>query len=106
MSRSYKKYPRVKCEKSCKYGKRLANKYVRRYLKQGNMLSNGCEYKKLYQSADICDYSFVQFKEWAIDEFYKDQYDIINNVKSWKANYVNKTLEEALAEWYVYYKAK
>ena len=58
MSRSYKKYPSGKCERSCKWGQRQANKRIRHTLQT---ISNGGAYKKLYNSWDICDYKFVAF---------------------------------------------
>ncbi len=58
MSRSYKKYPSCKCERSCKKGQRVANKKIRHFKSD---ISNGREYKKLYCSWDICDYKFIAF---------------------------------------------
>ena len=58
MSRSYKKHPSVKCEKSCKWGKRQANRKFRHTL---DNVSNGKYYRKVYSSWDICDYKFVAF---------------------------------------------
>lgn len=64
MSRSYKKTPFVKCEKSCKKGKRWANKKVRACVEA---LSHKT-YKKLFCSWDICDYyeitSWEEYKFW------------------------------------------
>lgn len=57
MSRSYKHHPHVKCEKSCKKGKRWANKKVRQFLKN-NPISNGCQYQKVFNTCDICDYGW------------------------------------------------
>jgi len=58
MSRSYKKYPSGKCERSCKKGQRFANKTIRQY---NDVIPNGKVYKRLYCSWDICDYKFVAF---------------------------------------------
>lgn len=105
MSRSYKKFPTVKIGYSyrgSKKAKKVANRKVRRYLKD---ISNGSSYKKIYPSREIWDYSFTKFKEWEIKEWYDDQYEIMNNINSWKRKY-NTTLEEALNNWYKYYKSK
>lgn len=63
MSRSYRKFPLCKCERSCKWGKKQANKRVRRYKGE---ISNGRNYKKLYESWEICDYAFSEtWKEYS-----------------------------------------
>lgn len=56
MSRSYKKYPVYKDGKSGKIGKRYANKKVRRYK---DYIANGGAYKKIYESRNIHDFSFM-----------------------------------------------
>ena len=58
LSRSYKKYPCCKDERSCKNGQRFANKTIRQY---NDVIPNGKAYKRLYCSWDICDYKFVAF---------------------------------------------
>ena len=104
MSKSYKKFPRVKCEKSCKIGKHFANKKVRAYLKTGKDISNGKGYKKIFDSAEICDYAFTEFEEWIIQDWYKDQYDILNGIREKRD--CDGTLEEALLNWKKFYKRK
>lgn len=98
MSRSKRKYPIVKCEKSCKTGKRFANRRVRRYK---GFISNGKDYKRLYCSWDICDYYFSIFEEDVRRKWYARQKDIKNGVRNWAngSNYENISLEEALLEW-------
>ncbi len=54
MSRSYKKTPIIKGAGSGPYGKRCANRKVRRT--QTILLQNKRAYKKLYESWDINDY--------------------------------------------------
>lgn len=108
MSRSYRKFPKIKCgfsSVSCKFGKRRANKKVRNYLKNGKDISNGSSYKRVFPSSEIYDYSSVMFKEWAIESWYDDQYEIINGVSTWKEEY-NNTLEEELAYWHKRYRSK
>lgn len=106
MSRSYKKYPLVKCEKSCKFGKRIANKKVRAYFKMGKECPNGSAYKKIYNSAEVCDYSCVEFKEWVITKWYATQKDKLHNVRNYTNWADEETLEEELILWYKYYKTK
>lgn len=53
MSRSYKRTPVLKCCGDKKYGKRQANKKVRRSDK--SVLYRGKQYRKLYESWDIND---------------------------------------------------
>jgi len=52
MSRSRKK-PYFTDHTSCKFGKRCANKRLRRQI--GHIYQNGL-YKKLYETWDICDW--------------------------------------------------
>lgn len=87
MSRSYKKFPFCKCERSCKWGKRQANKKVRRYKGE---ISDGHEYQKIFNSWEICDYCFSEtWKEYQLCH------------KIW--NYPD---EPNYYEWYRYYKGK
>lgn len=53
MSRSRKKHP-VACDKTLKWAKKDANKKVR----NTEEISNGSNYKKHYNSWDICDFKF------------------------------------------------
>ncbi len=53
MSRSRKKHP-VACDKTNKWAKRDANKKVR----NTEDIGNGNNYKKYYNSWNICDYKF------------------------------------------------
>lgn len=83
MSRSYKKYPYWKIERSCKKSKKIANNKVRAYLKTDKEIPNGNAYKKIFESWEICDYcSSITLKEW---------------LKRWKDNKY---------KWYTCYKMK
>lgn len=53
MSRSYKKTPIIKDNTYSKFGKKYANKRVRK-----SDLGNNGNYKKLYEQYDISDFSF------------------------------------------------
>jgi hypothetical protein len=54
MSRSYRKTPIVKDNgKHKQYAKRQANKKVRK-----SVCSNGCNYKKVFESWDVMDWKF------------------------------------------------
>lgn len=99
MSRSYKKFPRIRAYygKSGKYGRNQANRKIRR-LPIDYDIPNGRGFKKLNESCDIWDYSFVQFKEWAIEEWEKEEAEIINDIYSWRRKY-HTTLEDALVDW-------
>lgn len=57
MSRSYKKTPIIKCCGDKRYGKRQANKKVRR--SDRTVLLKGKQYRKLYETWDIND--MIQF---------------------------------------------
>lgn len=105
MSRSYKKFPMVKCERSCKYGKKRANKKIRNLRKSGVEIPSGRSYKKLFESCEICDYSFTEFEHWAEEQWYKEEADIINGVRPRLRRY-HTSLEEHMADWKKYYKCK
>lgn len=99
MSRSYKKYPKISVYygKSGKFGRRQANKKIRHLPLEYNIPTGGT-YKKLYESCNICDYSFTEFKEWVITQWEKEEKDLLNNVNTWKRKY-HQTLEEDLINW-------
>lgn len=63
MSRSYRK-PCIKEYKSCKLGKRDANKWLRRTQKNEFSIINGNMYKKFYNSWYITDYKYVIWKSF------------------------------------------
>ena len=59
MSRSYKKTPWCGDHKGT-LKKRFANKYVRTWLKRHpEETLNGGEYRKVYETWDICDYGYT-----------------------------------------------
>ena len=105
MSRSYKKFPLAKQGKSNKVGKKFANRRVRRQIKRGIDIPSGRSYKKVYESWDICDYRWTKSKADTIQDWEEDQKQIANGVNTWKANYP-QTKEEAIIEWYKFYKRK
>ena len=69
MSRSYKKSPVIKEDRSHKEGKKEANSSIRSQLKQGTEIADGSSYKKHFNSYDICDYSFRYSKAQAISDY-------------------------------------
>lgn len=105
MSRSYKKYPLIKCETSCKFGKRQANKCIRN-LPINEDIPNGRAYKKYYCSWNICDYKCVEFKEWVIQKWYANQKDKLYGVRNYTHYADEPTLEEELNLWKKSYKFK
>lgn len=105
MSRSYKKYPKVKAYESGKFGKKQANRTIR-HLPINVEIPNGRSFKKLYESSNIYDYSFTEFKEWVVEKWQSNQKDSLYGVKNGIHWYDNDTLEEALADWKKFYKCK
>lgn len=99
MSRSYKKFPKVSVYygKSGKFGRRRANKKIRN-LSIDYYIPNGGSFKKLYESCNICDYSFTQFKEWEIQDWETEELKIQNGIENWRKKY-HGTLKEALQDW-------
>lgn len=70
MSRTFKKYPGFVDEASRK-DKRLANKKVR---KDWNV-SDGSNYKKLYESYDIRDWKSVFYNDKQLADYIEDERD-------------------------------
>ena len=70
MSRSRKKVPISKDHRSGKWGKKQANRAVRRNKSQS---LKGKEYKKIYDSWDIHDYISFYPKEEAIKDWYAEE---------------------------------
>lgn len=90
MSRSYKKHPYCGDKTNKKFGKKYANRKVRRY--KGD-IANGKAYIKLYEQWNICDYGWVQ--SW--EEFrYR-----------WLSSFFETMTEEELYKyWVTHYKCK
>ena len=99
MSRSYKRFPQVRAYygKSGKIARNFANRKIRR-LPLDYDIPNGRSFKKLYETSEIWDYAFTQFKEWEIQEWEKEESYIANSMYFWRHKY-HTTLEETLADW-------
>ena len=93
MSRSRKKVPICKDHPTGKWGKRQANRAVRR--RKGESL-NRKSYKKVYDSWDIHDYIAFYPKEQAIKDWYIEEND--PNVIGWRHKKY-QTLERWLIAW-------
>ncbi len=110
MSRSYKKFPLFRDNlwgRSNKSGKQYNNRKIRRKLKDTSIdVGNGKNYKQFgIDSWDLWEYKTYKTKQDIIYEWEQDQIEIANGINSWKSKY-NKTLEEAIKSWYLFYKRK
>ena len=110
MSRSFKKFPLYRDNlwgKSLKEGKRYNNRKIRRKIKDVTVdVGNGRDYKRFgLDSWDLWEYKSLETKQDAINDYETDQKEIANGVNSWKLKY-NETLEEAIIDWYKFYKRK
>lgn len=84
MSRSYKRSPVIKDDAGKKFGKKYANKRVRH-----SDIDSGGQYKKVYDSYNICDYSFNLYgikKEDGIPvyRFANRKMSIVDILKYWR----------------------
>jgi hypothetical protein len=79
MSRSYRHTPVVKDNK--RHSKKWARKQANRVVRHAKGISNGSNYKKLYQQWDICDYAhrctindwYERWAKWCYsDDLYKN----------------------------------
>lgn len=110
MSRSYKKFPLFRDNlwgRSNKAGKQYNNRKIRRKLKDISIdVGNGKDYERFgLDSWDLWEYKSYQTKQDAIDEWEQDQIEIANGINSWKSKY-NETLDDAIKNWYLFYKRK
>jgi len=86
MSRSYKKFPICRMSlwgRSMKAGKQMANRKIRRKLKNVNYeISDGHYYKLLgIDRWDLYEFKFLETKQDAIDRWEQDQKDLANGVR-------------------------
>lgn len=76
MSRSFKRYPF--CRPKVKHMKTFSNRRVRRKLKNPNFFISNKEYKKIFNSYDICDYycysSWQMFKAYQRKIWYERKF--------------------------------
>ena len=100
MSRSYKKIPYSGDTKG-KAKKRVANSKVRMTLKNFNKEFKHNDYKKVYESWDICDFSWI--RSWK--EYWKHCLILYNECPQlYKHQPPNK--KEEYRRWYKWYKMK
>ena len=86
MSRSYKHFPisrMVLWGRSMKKGKQVANRKIRRKLKNPDIeVGNGKQYKSLgLDSWDLWEFKFLETKQDAIDRWEQDQKELANGVR-------------------------
>ena len=92
MSRSYKHFPisrMVLWGRSMKKGKQVANRKIRRKLKNPNIeVGNGGYYKSLgLDSWDLWEFKFLETKLDAIERYEKEQLEYENGVRSKKLKF-------------------
>jgi hypothetical protein len=81
MAKSYKRHPGFSDHnQGKKWAKNQANRKVRHYTKG---LSNGGNYKKLYEQWNICDYNSRHYS-------WRETYDYLIDWFSWDSYYINK----------------
>lgn len=86
MSRSYKHFPisrMVLWGRSMKKGKQVANRKIRRKLKDPNIeVGNGRHYKSLgLDSWELWEFKSLETKQDAIDRWEQDQKELANGVR-------------------------
>lgn len=96
MSRSYKKHPWAGDNKG-KWKKRIANSKVRSYLKNYENILKFSDFKKVYESWDICDYGWL----YTWDEYWEHT---IQDCKRFNRPIPNK--KEEYRNWFKTYKMK
>lgn len=99
MSRSYKKAS-YSGDKKNKENKRNANKKVRNFLKNNNYCLNRKNYKKVFDSYDICDFGWLQ--SWG--EYWENKLKNYQEHPEWYKNPPNK--KEEYRYWYKHYRMK
>lgn len=99
MSRSYKKVPWCGDTKG-KESKKFANKKVRSYLKNDKNILTNNDYKRIYESWDICDFGWIT--SW--NEYWNDKIKSYQEHPEWYKKPLNK--KEEYRKWYKHYKMK
>ena len=110
MSRSYKHFPisrMVLWGRSMKKGKQIANRKIRRKLKDLDIeVGNGRHYKSLgIDSWDLWEFRFLETKQDAIEQWETEQKLIANNIQSWKT-LKDWSLDDQLNNWAKFHKRK
>ena len=110
MSRSYKHFPisrMVLWGRSMKKGKQVANRKIRRKLKDLDIeVGNGRHYKSLgIDSWDLWEFRFLETKQDAIEQWETEQKLIANNIQSWKT-LKDWSLDDQLNNWTKFHKRK
>lgn len=99
MSRSYKKIPWAGDTKG-KIKKRDANSKVRMFLKNLEHEIQNNDYKKVYETWDICDYGWIE--DW--EEYWNFELRRYAEHPEWYKKPPNK--KESYREWYKTYRMK
>ena len=103
MSRSYKKSTYC-VDKKGKLKKRFANKKVRQWLKDNpSIIIQKGDFKKLYETYDICDYSFYNSWESYWNNCLRYQQEDINRGYG---SYIELDYEKEYRHWLKCYKCK
>lgn len=110
MSRSYKHFPisrMVLWGRSMKKGKQVANRKIRRKLKNPDIeVGNGGYYKSLgLDSWDLWEFKFLETKQDAIERYEKEQLEYENGVRSKKLKF-EWNLADELNSWAKFHKRK
>lgn len=110
MSRSYKHFPisrMVLWGRSMKKGKQVANRKIRRKLKNPDIeVGNGRHYKSLgIDSWDLWEFKFLETKQDTIEQWETEQKLIANNIQSWKT-LKDWSLDDQLNNWAKFHKRK
>lgn len=93
--------------RSMKKGKQLANRKIRRKLKDPNVdISNGRCYKRLgLDSWDLWEFKFYQTRQETIDRWDYDQNRMEYGIICWKSLH-DYTFEQAIDDWERWYMRK
>ena len=93
--------------RSMKKGKQVANRKIRRKLKNPDIeVGNGGYYKSLgLDSWDLWEFKFLETKQDAIERYEKEQLEYENGVRSKKLKF-EWNLEDAVNDWAKFHKRK
>jgi hypothetical protein len=93
--------------RSMKKGKQVANRKIRRKLKNPNIeVGNGRHYKSLgIDSWDLWEFKFLETKQDTIEQWETEQKLIANNIQSWKT-LKDWSLDDQLNNWAKFHKRK
>lgn len=96
MGKSYKHYP--VCRHVTKGSKRIANKRVRRLLKNHNLTFMNCDYKRVYPQWEVCEQRYYSYNYLTFANIQRANWHIFHYGNSYPCT--EKNIRNNYDRWY------